>query len=99
MALIWLYTAMILCFLAFEDGAFSSNKPLEWVVEVFELIFILIFFIDITLKTIAYGRLYWREWSNILDFILILFVFIFVILDMAIDDKSASMIFRLRGVA
>lgn len=40
MALIWLYTAMILCFLAFEDGAFSSNKPLEWVVEVFELIFI-----------------------------------------------------------
>lgn len=98
MALIIIYTAMVLCFLAFEDGAFSSNKPLEWVVEVLEICFILIFLVDITLKTSAYWLLYWREKINIIDFAAILFIFLFVILDMAIDDKSASMIFRLWGI-
>jgi len=89
---------MILSFLAFEDGAFKSNKPLEWVVEVFELCFIYIFVLDILLKTIAYMSMYWRDIWNIVDFLSLIFILIFIILDMAIDDKSASMIFRLRGV-
>ena len=35
------------------------------------------------------------EKLNILDFIILLLTYIFVILDMAIDDQTASMIFRL----
>jgi len=84
---------MVLIFLAFEDGVFESNRPLEWVVQVFELIFLMLFTIDISLKTFSYGKLYWKDYLNIIDLIMIIFIFILLILDMGVANVKASMIF------
>lgn len=92
------YVAMVLIFLAFEDGVFESNKPLEWVVQVFELIFLMLFTLDIVFKTLSYGRLYWRDYLNIIDLFMLVLIFILLILDMGVSNVKASMIFRLRGV-
>jgi len=98
MCIIICYVSMVLIFLAFEDGVFESNRPLEWVVQVFELIFLMLFTIDISLKTFSYGKLYWKDYLNIIDLIMIIFIFILLILDMGVANVKASMIFWLWGV-
>ena len=95
MGILCSYVAMVLIFLAFEDGVFESNRPLEWVVQVFELMFLALFLIDIILKTISYGRLYWRDYLNLVDIIMITFILILLILDMGVSNVKASMVFRL----
>jgi len=93
MVIICLYVAMVLGFLAFEDGAFKSNKPLEWVVQVFELIFLFLFLVDIVFKTISYGKLYWKDYLNVIDALVLVAIFILLILDMGVSNTEASMIF------
>ena len=41
-----LYATLVLGFLAFEDGAFQSNKVVEWIVESFELCILSYFVLD-----------------------------------------------------
>jgi len=54
-----------------------------------------LFMVDIVLKTISYGKLYWKDYINVIDMGVVVLIFILIILDMGISDVSASMIFRL----
>ena len=96
-ALILLYTLLVIVYLAIED-LIDDDKTVETTLQIVELVFLFIFWVEITLNLIGFGILFLKDYWNIADITVILLAIIFVILDMTLDDSSLSGVFRLRGL-
>jgi len=96
-ALILLYTLLVIVYLAIED-LIDDDKTVETTLQIVELVFLFIFWVEITLNLIGFGILFLKDYWNIADITVILLAIAFVILDMTLDDSSLSGVFRLRGL-
>ena len=95
--LIILYTLLVIVYLAIED-LIDDDKTVDTTLHIVELVFLFIFWVEITLNLIGFGILFLKDYWNIADITVILLAIIFVILDMTLDDSSLSGVFRLRGL-
>lgn len=96
--LIIIYTIMVLIFLALDDSFYDNNPKLELSFQIIELFILFIFCVDIGARIYAFRMLFLKDRFNIIDIIIIGVAIIFTILDMVIDNNTASAIFRIRGV-
>jgi len=95
--LIILYTLLVIVYLAIED-LIDDEKSVETTLQIVELVFLFIFWVEITLNLIGFGILFLKDYWNIADITVILLAIAFVILDMTLEDSNLSGIFRLRGL-
>lgn len=95
--LILLYTLLVLVYLAFGDEI-SKKKKIEISLQITELVFLFIFWVEISFNFLGFGVLFIKDWWNIADITVILLAIVFVILDMILADSSLSGLFRLRGL-
>lgn len=57
-----------------------------------------IFVADILLHLISYGRIYLKDFWNILDIVIILFSIVAVLLDLFLNNEVLSSILKIRGI-
>ena len=89
---------MVLVFLAFDDSFYDDNPELELSFQITELVILFIFWLDIAARIFAFRMLYLGDKMNLIDIFIIGLAILFTILDMNIDDSTASAVFRIRGV-
>lgn len=63
-----------------------------------EFVFIVIFIIEIVISRYSFKELYFSNKFNLVNVILIVFIIIFLIIDIAVEDFTVSVLLRVRGV-
>jgi len=98
-ALIMVYTLIVLLQFGFEDTLFAENRDVEEAFFMVELGILGVFVVDILVHVYSFGQMYIQDYWNILDIVVILLSFVFVLLDIYLGEKSfLKGILKLRGL-
>ena len=93
--LIVLYTLLIFLILSLVDSFFNNIQDVFYIIE---LAILGVFCVDITLHIIALGKLYLREYWNIVDLAIIILSVIFVLLDLFVNNTALQGFLKIRGI-
>lgn len=66
--------------------------------QIVELIILGLFFIEVSLKFIAFRSIYLCDKWNIFDIVVIIISIVFVVLEILLKDSNISDFFKIRGV-
>jgi hypothetical protein len=95
--LILLYSLLVVVYLAISDEI-EERPTVLLSLQITELVFLFIFWVEISLNIIGFGMLFIKDRWNIADITVIFLAILFVILDMTLGDSSLSGLFKLRGL-
>lgn len=95
--LILLYTLLVVVMLAIDD-ILEDYPDVMLAMQVIELVLLAMFCIEISLSFVGFGWLYFKDYWNIGDFIVIILTIILTIVDIIIGDSDISNILRIRGI-
>ena len=88
--LIVAYSCIVTIRIAFE----SELAPVSNQLDVLELVFLIVFTIEISLKIMVLKQHYFRSWMNNFDIVIILLCFIVIILDIAESTATNYALYR-----
>ena len=92
-----MYTLYVFVALGLEDF-FAGNTDLELGLQITELVILGFFLIEVSLKFLAFRRLYICDKWNLFDVFVILVSIVFVVLEIMLKDSNVTAIFRIRGI-
>jgi len=98
-ALIVVYTLIVLLQFGLEETVFAKNPRIEEVFFIIELVILGIFVVEILLHLYAFGKMYLEDYWNISDIVVIFLSIVFVLLDIEFGNQSGiAGILKLRGL-
>ena len=95
--LILIYTLLVVVMLAIDD-ILEEYPKVTLGLQVVELVLLAIFCVEIFLSLVGFGCMYFKDYWNIGDFIVILLTIILTVVDIYLADSNISNILRIRGI-
>jgi hypothetical protein len=95
--LIVFYTLLIFLYFTFQDSFFNTtyNQNAFYIIE---LSILGVFVVEIFLHLLVYHLIYFRDYWNIFDLVIIILSYIFVFLDMFVDNNELQGFLKIRGI-
>jgi len=96
--LIITYCLVTFIFTAIPDDKTNNDLNIKAIYHVTESIFITIFIIEVISSRYAFKQMYFSNKFNVINCVIIAIIVIFLIIDIAVDNYSVSILLRTRGV-